>query len=286
MAYGTRSIPRCDVIAGPGGPFVSAAQRAVKFEVKIEFPPGPSEGMVVADDSADADLVAADVLSEAEHGPESAGVLVTDSEELAQKVKKIIETEVEKLPEQRREYAKKNFEKYSAIILTNNLDDAIAFANEYGPEHIVVNTQYSERDAERIVNAGTICVGAYSPITLGNFMAGPNAILPTGGFGRWCSGVSVDTFIKKPTVEYATRQGLKDMAEDIIRLAEFEGFPAHADSIRIRFGMKKEKEAEEKKPVIEAGAAATKAAAPKAKAPKVAAKAKKTAKKPVVKKRK
>ena len=235
MALGTETIPKVDVIAGPGGPFVAAAQMLLKDEVKIEFLPGPSEGMVLADGTADAKIVAADVLSEAEHGPDSAGVLVTDSRELAEKVKKEFEEMVALLPEERRKYVEKNMEKYSFIALAEDFEDAVRFANEYAVEHLQINCKNPEEVARKIRNAGTICIGKYSPITAGNFIAGPNAVLPTSGFARRFSGVSVETFLKKPTIEIISREGLEGIRKDLEFFAEFEGFPAHANSVKVRF---------------------------------------------------
>lgn len=235
MAYGTKSIPKCDVIAGPGGPYVSAAQRIVKNDVRIDFPPGPSEGMVLADEFANAKYVAADVLSEAEHGPDSAGVLVTDSPELAKEVQKQFGAMAEKLDKARKAYVAENVKKYSAIVLCKNMDEAIDFVNSYAVEHLVVNTKDPEETLKRLTTAGTYCLGQYSPITAGNFAAGPNAILPTGRFGRMYSGVSVDTFLKKPTVEKFSKDGLKGLRKTITTLSEFEGFPAHTNSVEVRF---------------------------------------------------
>jgi histidinol dehydrogenase len=235
MAYGTETIPRCDVIAGPGGPYVSAAERLVRNDVRIDFPPGPSEGMVLADGSANPRFVAADILSEAEHGPDSAGVLVTDSQELANKAGEEFDKMVEELPEPRKGFVLRNLARYSAIIVANNMDDAITFVNEYAPEHLAVNTMNPENTLSRLKTAGTYCLGPYSPITAGNFAAGPNAILPTGGFGRFISGVSVDTFLKKPTVEKISKEGLRGLRKTLVKLSEFEGFPAHKKSVEVRF---------------------------------------------------
>jgi histidinol dehydrogenase len=235
MAYGTKKIPKCDVIAGPGGPYVSAAQRLVRNDVRIDFPPGPSEGMVLADKFAEPNYVAADVLSEAEHGPDSAAVLVTDSQELALKVQKEFYLMLNELDEVRQGYVLENIRKYSGIVLCRNMEEAIAFVNDYAVEHLVVNTKDPEKTLDKLTTAGTYCLGQYSPITAGNFAAGPNAILPTGRFGRMYSGVSVDTFLKRPTVEKLSKDGLRSLKRDITMLSEFEGFPAHTKSVEVRF---------------------------------------------------
>jgi histidinol dehydrogenase len=235
MAYGTETIPRCDAIAGPGGPYVSAAQRLVRNRVRIDFPPGPSEGMVIADRFANPWFVAADVLSEAEHGPDSAAILVTDSRELAVAVQRAFYVMLSRLDEVRRHYVNENLKKYSGIVLCKGMREAVDFVNRYAPEHLVVNTKDPEGTLEKLTTAGTYCLGQYSPITAGNFAAGPNAILPTGGFGRSYSGVSVDTFLKKPTVEKLTKDGLSGLRKTITTLSDFEGFPAHTQSVNVRF---------------------------------------------------
>jgi histidinol dehydrogenase len=235
MAYGTESVPRCDIITGPGGPYVSAAQRLVKNDVRMDFPPGPSEGMVLADKGANPRFVAADVLSEAEHGPDSAAVLVTDSQGLALAVQKEFYSMLDELDDVRKDYVLENVQKYSAIVLCKSMKEAIDFVNEYAVEHLVINTKDPEETLKKVTTAGTYCLGQYSPITAGNFAAGPNAILPTGRFGRMFSGVSVETFLKKPTVEKLTKRGLSGLRKTITTLSEFEGFPAHTNSVDVRF---------------------------------------------------
>ncbi len=237
MAYGTETIPKTDVIAGPGNVYVSAAQRIISIDakVKISFPPGPSEGMVIADEYANPEFCAADMISEAEHGPDSAGILVTHSEELANMVKKIAENFIEKLPEMRKRYIEENLKKYSGIILTENLEKSIEFVNEYAPEHLVIACKNPKNVMRKIRNAGTICVGRWTPITAGNFIIGTNAILPTGGFGKIFSGISVETFLKYPTYEILTKKGIKRIRKDVNLFCDFEGFPAHKNSIEVRF---------------------------------------------------
>lgn len=237
MAYGTQTVPKAEIVAGPGSPYVSAAQKILMNEVKIKatFPPGPSEGMVLADETADPVFCAADTLSEAEHGPDSSGIMVTDSFDLAIEVKKNLEEMINSLPEPRRSYVAENMRKYSCIILADTFDDAVDFVNDYAPEHLSIQSKNLREVMNRIKNSGTIGLGKYSPITAGNFIVGPNAILPTGGYGKIYSGVSVDTFIKKSTYEYLTKKGLKKLRKDIKTLAEFEGFPAHNSSVEVRF---------------------------------------------------
>lgn len=240
MAYGTKTIPKVDVIAGPGNPYVSAAQRIVAVDagVKISFPPGPSEGMVIADEFADPKFCAADMINEAEHGPDSAGILVTYSEKLANKVKHIAEGMIEKLQDIRKNYINENLKRYSGIILTKDLQEAISFVNKYAPEHLVVACRNPRRIMNKIKNAGTICVGKYTPITAGNFLVGTNAILPTGKYGKNFSGISVDTFLKFPTYEILTKKGLKRISKDLNLFCDFEGFPCHKNAVGVRLQMK------------------------------------------------
>ncbi len=237
MAYGTETIHAVDVIAGPGNPYISAAQRIVAMDakVKISFPPGPSEGMVIADEFANPKFCAADMISEAEHGPDSAGILVTYSEKLAKGVKIIAENFIEKLPDIRKKYIEENLKKYSGIILTENLQQAIDFVNEYAPEHLVIACRNPKNVMKKIKNAGTMCVGNWTPITAGNFMVGTNAILPTGKYGKIFSGISVDTFLKFPTYEILTEKGLKRIRKDLNLFCDFEGFPGHKNAVEVRF---------------------------------------------------
>lgn len=239
MAFGTKTIPKVDVIAGPGGPYVSAAQKILREEVRIDFSPGPSEGMVLADKTANPRFVAADMLQEAEHGPDSAGIVVTDAMELAEKVRDNALEMLEKLPEPRRRYITENLRRYSCILVADNFSDAVDFVNEYAPEHLQITCRNQTGVLQRIKNAGTVCIGGYSPMSAGNFIAGPNAVLPTGGDARFISGISVDTFLKKPTVELISKKGLKNLRKDIICISNFEGFPAHTYSIDVRFEQKR-----------------------------------------------
>lgn len=237
MAYGTETVPKAEIVTGPGNPYVSAAQKIIMDEVKIKatFPPGPSEGMVLADETGDPVFCAADVLSEAEHGPDSAGVMVTDSFDLALKVKENLDGMINSLPEPRRSYVIENMKKYSCIILTENFSEAVDFVNDYSPEHLTIQSKKPRKILNEIRNAGTIGFGKYSPITAGNFLVGTNAILPTGGYGKIYSGISVETFLKKPTYECLTKKGLGKIRKDIKILSEFEGFPAHNNSVELRF---------------------------------------------------
>jgi len=235
LAYGTKTIKRTDVIAGPGNPYVSAAQKLVRNDVRIDFIPGPSEGMVLADESANPMFVTLDLLSEAEHGPDSAGIVVTPSLELAQKTREIAEQLIDALPEPGKGYVRANMAAYSAIIVASSMDEAINFVNEYATEYLVLNVREPKEVLAKIKNAGTICLGEWTPITAGNFIVGPNAVLPTNSLAKYYSGVNVDTFLRKPTYEWCDEDGLKRLSRDIGRLADFEGFPMHTKSVKSRF---------------------------------------------------
>ncbi|MEM2890591.1 MAG: histidinol dehydrogenase [Candidatus Hadarchaeum sp.] len=235
LAYGTETIKPVLCIAGPGGPYVTAAKMLVQHIVKTDLPAGPSEGLVLADSSANPKFVAADILNEAEHGPDSAGLLVTDSMELAKAVDGYVSEMMNSLSEMRRNFINENMQKYSAIIVTKSFEESVRFVNNYAVEHLVIQTKNPEKTLRMIKNAGTICVGTYSPISGGNYVVGPNHVLPTGGTAKWTSGLDVETFLKKPTVEKLSRKGLESLKEELVTIAEYEGFPAHANAAKIRF---------------------------------------------------
>ncbi len=236
FAYGTRLVKRVDVIAGPGGPWTYAAKRLVRDLVRIDLPAGPSEALVISDGTLDPEVVAWDVLNEAEHGPDSSSVLVTTSMDHAMKVAEAIDRALEELPEPRRSYVLENAGKYSAILVASSMDEAVDFANKYAAEHLLIDSVRAKEIYEayrgRLRNFGTVCLG--TPISVGNYGLGPNATLPTGGYARLYSGLSVDTFLRKPTVEIAEKEGLKRFGEVVLAMADYEGFPSHAMSVRSR----------------------------------------------------
>lgn len=232
MAYGTRTVPEVDKIVGPGNVYVVAAKQAVASEVEIDFAAGPSEVLILADSSANASYVAADLLAQAEHDPAAAAVLVTVSEELASRVLESLQRALEKAP--RREIAERSLGKYGAIILARNLEEAMEFVNAYAPEHLQLMVERPRRVLKEVKNAGAIFIGPYSPVAAGDFAVGPNHILPTGGAAKRCSGISVMDFVKFPSVQALTKEGLKRVAEIVEKLAEVEGLPNHARSVRIR----------------------------------------------------
>jgi len=237
FAYGTRQVKPVDVIAGPGGPYTYVAKLLVRDIVKIDLPAGPSEAMVLSDGTLPAKWVAWNLLNEAEHGPDSAAVLVTLSREYAEEVDREIEKALEALPEPRRTYIIENSKKYSAIIVFDEMDEAIEFINNYAPEHLALDSKYARRIfrkyCKRLSNFGTICLN--TPISAGNYGVGPNSTLPTGGYAKIYSGLNVDIFLKRLTVEEVrSRKGFLKMLNTVVTLAEYEGFPAHAGSMKAR----------------------------------------------------
>jgi histidinol dehydrogenase len=233
MAYGTGLVPRVDKIVGPGNKYVTAAKLLVFGQVDIDSPAGPSEALILADDSAAARYVAVDFLSQVEHDPEAAAVLVTPDPDLAQKVVEIITHELPHLP--RREIIEAALTKYSAVLVAESLEAALEFANLYAPEHLQVITRDPFALLPRIRNAGSIFLGPYAPVPVGDYASGTNHVLPTGGCARMFSGLSVDDFIKKPTFQHLSREALSALKDTVIILAEHEGLLLHARAVAERF---------------------------------------------------
>jgi len=233
MAYGTRSIPKVDKIVGPGNKYVVAAKVMVFGEVDIDSPAGPSEGMVLADHTGNADFIAIDLLSQAEHDPDSATVLVTTSEDLAYKVSGILDKALPQIP--RREIVSSSVKKHSHILVAKDMDQAIGFVNEYAPEHLEIMTEDPFSVLTKIKNAGSIFMGPFSPIAAGDYASGTNHVLPTGQKARIFSGLSVDDFLKKPTFQYLSKEGLSHLKEAVVTLANAEGLTLHARAVLERF---------------------------------------------------
>lgn len=232
LAYGTESIPQVYKIFGPGNQYVTCAKQLVQMEgVAIDMPAGPSEVCVLADETADAAFVAADLLSQAEHGTDSQVLLVTTDETLAGKVQAEITTQLNALP--RKDIAEGALQN-STVVVLNSLDDAIALVNEYAAEHLIIACNNDEAIAERITNAGSIFLGNYSPESVGDYASGTNHTLPTNGFAKTYSGVSVDSFVKKITYQKLSRQGLQHIAKTVETLAEAEGLHAHKNAVSVR----------------------------------------------------
>lgn len=234
VAFGTDTIPKCHKIIGPGNAYATAAKRVLSNYIDAGLPAGPSEVIILADEHADPHKAALDVMIEAEHGPDSAALLVTHSRELAHKVVPIIEQQLTKLSPKRHDFVTTNFSTYGGIILTDSLEESIAFVNEYAPEHMEVMTQNPFDVLPKIHNAGEILLGDYTPVTLCNFVLGPNAILPTGGFAKTYSSVSVMDFLKRSSVGYASREGFEHVRGYAAAIAHAEGFETHALAVEER----------------------------------------------------
>lgn len=233
LAYGTATVPRVDKIVGPGNKYVTAAKLLVFGVVDIDSPAGPSEALILADETAEARLVAADFLSQVEHDPDAAAVLVTTDKTLARQVVDLILAELPSLP--RREIIEAALAKYSAVLVAANLDAALDFANLYAAEHLQVMTRDPLSLLPRIRHAGSIFLGPYAPVPVGDYASGTNHVLPTGGCARMFSGLSVDDFIKKPTFQHLSREALASLKDTVITLAEAEGLPLHARAVAERF---------------------------------------------------
>ena len=237
LAYGTASLSRVHKITGPGNPYVSAAKRLLYGTVDVGLPAGPSESNLLADESADPELVARDLLIESEHGPDSSAVLVTPSRALIDAVAALLPEKIAALPEPRQTFCRTNFmsdKGTSGLILTETLRDAIDFVNEYAPEHLEVQVREPFAILPELKNVGEILLGPYVPYCIGNYSLGTNAILPTGGFAHTFSCTSVFDFLKRTGIGYVTAEGYPGLSETARRLAEFEGFPAHANAVTER----------------------------------------------------
>jgi histidinol dehydrogenase len=233
MAYGTATIPKVDKIVGPGNKYVTAAKIMVFGQVGIDSPAGPSEGMILSDDTGNADLITIDLLSQSEHDPDAASILVTTSDEIALKVANNINRELPTLP--RKEIIASSLSKHSSILIAQDMEQAIDFVNEYAPEHLEIITEEPFVTLKKIKNAGSIFMGPFSPIPVGDYASGTNHVLPTGQTARMFSGLSVDDFIKKPTFQYLSKEGLSSLKDTVVTLAEAEGLPLHARTIVERF---------------------------------------------------
>lgn len=234
LAYGTTTIPRVAKIVGPGSSYVSAAKRLLYGTVDVGLPAGPSESIILCDENVDARLAALDLLVEAEHGPESAAILVTHSEAVAQKALEVLPGYIAELPQWRRDFISNVLTNYGGVLLTASLEESIRFVNDYAPEHLEVLTDDPFITLQKIRNAGEILLGHYTPIPTANYCLGLNAILPTGGFARSFSSVSVRDFLKTSGVGYLSREGYQRLQGITTTLADYEDFPAHAQAIRKR----------------------------------------------------
>ena len=232
LAFGTETVPKVDKITGPGNIFVTLAKKAVNGHCDIDMLAGPSEILILADDSARADYIAADMLSQAEHDVLASSVLITDSEKLATAVEIELERQLALLP--RREMAAAALEKNGLILVTGSIEEAAELANVAAPEHLEVLTAQPFALLPQLRHAGAIFLGPYSPEPLGDYFAGPNHVLPTGGTARFYSVLNVETFMKKTSLIAYTQEALTAVADDVIRLAEAEGLQAHANAVKVR----------------------------------------------------
>lgn len=238
MAYGTETVPRVDKIVGPGNVFVTSAKMQVRDIAEIDFPAGPSEVLIIADESADAAMAASDIIAQAEHDPNAVSVLVTTSKTLAEEVEQEVLAQAESTA--RSEIVKISLEN-AAVLIADSLDQCIDFSNKFAPEHLEIMVEDSDFVLDRIKNAGSIFIGNYAPVPVGDYASGTNHVLPTAGYAKIYSGLNINHFLKYSSIQKISKSGLESLKETVIALAEEEGLKAHADSIRARFGYRPSK---------------------------------------------
>ncbi len=234
MAYGTQTVPKMHKVLGPCSPFGAAAKQMVGGLINPGMPAGPSEAIILCDESADPDNTILDVLNEAEHGPDSAGLLITHDAKLAEYVHGGLGKAIAELPEPQRGYLSTNMESYSGVILTDSLEQSIELTNLYAAEHVLLKVRDADAILPKIINAGEILIGENSPSSLGNYGIGTNHVLPTGGMAHSYSCTSVWDFLKRITIAKVDAQGLNALTPAITAMADYEGFPAHGNVIRKR----------------------------------------------------
>jgi histidinol dehydrogenase len=233
LAYGTATVPKVDKIVGPGNRYVTAAKLIVYGLVDIDSPAGPSEALILADETGDPELIAVDLLSQLEHDPDSAAVLISLSHELAEEVSRVIHREFPSLP--RKEILEVSLSKNAHLLVADDMKEAVAFANTYAAEHLQIMTKDPFITLTKIKHAGSIFLGPNAPVPVGDYASGTNHVLPTGQCARMFSGLSVDDFQKKPTFQYLSREGLTRLKDVVVCLAEEEGLPVHAMAVNARF---------------------------------------------------
>jgi histidinol dehydrogenase len=234
LSYGTEEIPKVDKIFGPGNQFVTAAKSYVSIDpdgCAIDMPAGPSEVLIIADEFANPAFISSDILSQAEHGNDSQAILVTTSRKLVEKVIIELNSQLSNLD---RKYFAENSLKSSFILLVDNYDEAVEFSNRYAPEHLIINCNDAEKFKSKVINAGSVFLGPYSPESVGDYASGTNHSLPTYGYAKSFSGVNVEMFMKGITFQRVTEEGLNSIADTVITLAEAESLQAHAEAVRIR----------------------------------------------------
>ncbi|MGE5629262.1 MAG: histidinol dehydrogenase [Solirubrobacterales bacterium] len=232
LAFGTETIPKVDKIVGPGNIYVAIAKKLVYGNVDIDMIAGPSEILIIADEYADPDFIAADLMSQAEHDRLASSILVTYSESLAERVNIKLKEQLEYLS--RKDIITDSLDNFGAIIIVNDLKEAIDMSNRIAPEHLELCIKNPFEYLNDVKNAGSVFLGEYSPEPLGDYMAGPNHVLPTSGTARFFSALSVDNFVKKSSFSYYTKEALMDVGNKIVKLADTEGLDAHANSIKVR----------------------------------------------------
>lgn len=232
MAYGTDKIKKVDKIFGPGNQYVTAAKQLIQLDgVAIDMPAGPSEVCIIADSTGNPDFIASDLLSQAEHGPDSQVILVTTHEQLIEKTKQSVARQLELL--ERKGIAARALDN-SKMILLKEFSDVIDFANHYASEHLIIASENANTYADSIVHAGSVFLGNYTPESAGDYASGTNHTLPTNGYAKAYSGVSVDSFVKKVTFQHISKEGILGLGKTIVTLAEAEGLDAHANAVKIR----------------------------------------------------
>ncbi len=236
MAYGTASVPKVDKIVGPGNIYVATAKRYVFGQVDIDMIAGPSEILIIADESANPEFVASDLLSQAEHDELASSILVTTSRELADKIDAEVERQLANLS--RKEIARKAIDRFGAIVVVKSLQEAAEVSNSIAPEHLELAVEKPFELLALIKNAGAIFLGHYTPESVGDYIAGPNHVLPTGGTARFFSPLSTDSFMKKSSLIFYTREGLDKVGEAVTQIADVEGLEAHGNTIRVRMAKK------------------------------------------------
>jgi histidinol dehydrogenase len=233
MAYGTETVQKVDKIVGPGNVFVTAAKMQVRDVTEIDFPAGPSEVLIIADESADAVMAASDIIAQAEHDPNAVSILITTSATLAAAVKREVFIQAEQTA--RKSIVESSLEN-AAILIADSLEQCIDFSNKFAPEHLQIMVNDSDFVLDGIKNAGSIFVGNYAPVPVGDYASGTNHVLPTAGYAKIYSGLNINHFIKYSSIQKISKSGLESLKETVIALAEEEGLKAHADAIRTRFG--------------------------------------------------
>lgn len=232
MAYGTETVMKVDKIVGPGNVFVTSAKMQARDMAEIDFPAGPSEVLIIADDSCNARMAASDMIAQAEHDPNAVSVIVTTSEKLALDVKDEVLKQAEETL--RTEIVNTSLAN-AAILVADSMDECIEFSNEFGPEHLEIMVKNDDKVLEGIEHAGSIFVGNYAPVPVGDYASGTNHVLPTAGYARIYSGLNLAHFMKSASIQRINKQGLSTLKDSVIALAEKEGLQAHADSVRTRF---------------------------------------------------